>query len=120
MTALRWSWNVLLYPLAFLVIALFAPLAHPLLSFLDSFMGFVIYGLPAVIVALALLAFGFRFAPRGSHRPLAIGLPLVTFAAWLLFLRPLIMESWFGVAVIVVSFLGVGLATRVPQPSPPN
>jgi hypothetical protein len=81
---------------------------------------FLIYGVPAFLVALTLLALTLRFAPRQSHRLVAVSLPLGRFGVWLLFLRPLFIESWLGVAISALAFLAVGLATRVPQPLSSN
>lgn len=133
----RWVWNAVVYPIGFLGIALATVTATKVIPGVDTtpthqdaldlvlgrFVGMTFYWLPAVISALALLGLMFRFAPAWLHRPGAILTPLLIVGAWIAWLvstghKQSHLESVVGVAITVVALVAVGLFTRAPQRGP--
>ncbi len=133
LSATDWLWNTLLYPVAYVAIAATTTLVSVTFRGVDETpqqqgyfdlafgrtLGMLLYGSPALAVSLAMLAIGFRIAPHPAHRLLAVTVPLATFTVWVLIIGrgglPIFLTSAVGVAISVLVFVGLGLATRVPH-----
>jgi hypothetical protein len=124
-----WLWNIALYPLTYLAVSVvstaieltFGGTYPPTIQAAPSdavglFLGLMVWwGVPAFIASIGLVALGFRFALRSSHRAIAVAVPLAVYTAWLWWLQPIVFMAWPGIAVTVLAFLALGLATRTPR-----
>lgn len=122
-------WNLGLYPLTYLALSvvstaielmfgrIYPVTTEPAPSdAIGLFLGLMVWwGVPAFLVSIGLVAVSFRFAPPSSHRAIAVAVPLIVFTAWQRWLQPIHFMAWPGIALTVLAFLGLGLATRTPR-----